>query len=95
MSENNLWMYILDGKPAGPITEQELFDLLNQNKLNVHDLVAQKGDRSWISIKEHPKLNFNISKSAEDPVDKHWVVLIKKPPHRGSGYTQKGPFHKD
>lgn len=95
MSEDNLWMYILDGKPAGPITEQELFDMLDQKQLNVHDLVAQKGDRSWISIKEHPKLNFNVSKSTEDPVDKHWVVLIKKPPHRGGGYAQKGPFDKD
>ena len=88
-------MYILDGKPAGPISEQELFSLLDQKQLNVHDLVAQKGDRSWISIKEHPKLNFNVSKTTEDPVDKHWVVLIKKPPHRGGGYTQKGPFDKE
>lgn len=95
MSEDKLWMYILDGKPAGPISEQELFDLLDQKQLNIHDLVAQKGDRSWISIKEHPKLNFNVSKSTEDPVDKHWVVLIKKPPHRGGGYTQKGPFDKE
>lgn len=88
-------MYIENGKPAGPVSESELYALIEQGELNPHDLVAQKGDRSWIAIKEHPKLNKvseSKSKPKADSIDKHWVILVKKPPHRGGGYTQKGPY---
>lgn len=99
MSSNiRKWMYIKDGKPVGPISQEDILNMLDSGELTSHDLVAQKGDRSWVAIKEHNELKIKKSEQkvqAQDQSDKHWVLLLKKPPHRGEGYTQKGPFDKN
>lgn len=102
---------MLDGVPQGPFDYVELVTMLESGQLTVHDLVSKTTESSWKTIKEHPDFReFSITNldqseelgsKTESEFDFNfglklgWVVLVKKPPHRGGGFRQQGPVSSE
>lgn len=51
-----VWFYEKDRKPAGPVSEQELWELLNSGEITKDSLVWKEPMEKWLAFSEVPEL---------------------------------------
>ncbi len=51
-----VWFYEKDSKPAGPVTEEELWDLLNSGEITKNSLVWKEPMGKWLPFSKVPEL---------------------------------------
>jgi len=51
-----VWFYEKDGKPSGPVTEEELWDLLNTGEIAKDSLVWKEPMEEWLPFSQVPEL---------------------------------------
>jgi len=78
--KNTLWHYQSEGRPQGPVSEEELLALLASGKLKPSDLVWHKGLSEWIEISRS---------SLTQPAASHQPPVL--PGEAASLFTEKSP----
>jgi hypothetical protein len=108
MSQAKIWYVVVDGKPQGPHTQDEVQQELRAKKLTYADLVFRPGLSRWMTVGECKEFERRQDDSSPDfasrtvskmelpkndsPED-HWVILVKQTDESGkSHYVQSGPY---
>jgi hypothetical protein len=87
------WYFVDEGKPRGPLGENEIVLAAKEGHLGPLDLIFRDGSERWIPARELEFLRDVFRETIEGPdVVPQWIVLRKKPRDDGAGYLQSGPF---
>jgi hypothetical protein len=87
------WYFVDEGKPRGPLGENEIVLAAKEGHLGPLDLIFRDGSERWIPARELEFLQDIFRETIEGPdVVPQWIVLRKKPRDTGSGYLQSGPY---
>lgn len=57
MEQELIWYYIKDGQKVGPISLEDVHQLMQRRQLSASDLVWKNGLENWMPIKEIPELS--------------------------------------
>jgi len=111
MSQSKIWYVVVDGKPEGPHTQEEIQKNLKDEKIGYSDLVFRPGLSRWMAIGEcqeferrkddlQKPLGQTVAKrdipNEDDSPDDHWVILVKQTDENGKQhYVQSGPHTAD
>lgn len=66
--KTTLWHYQQDGRPQGPVSEEEMLTLLAAGKLSPSDLVWHKGLSEWVEIRHSALSEPNAGHHAPPPL---------------------------
>ncbi|MBK9037609.1 MAG: DUF4339 domain-containing protein [Bdellovibrionales bacterium] len=90
------WYFVDEGKPRGPLGENEIVLAAKEGHLGPLDLIFRDGSERWIPARELEFLQDIFRETIEGPdVVPQWIVLRKKPRDAGAGYLQSGPYSTD
>jgi hypothetical protein len=90
------WYFVDEGKPRGPLGENEIVLAAKEGQLGPLDLIFRDGSERWIPARELEFLQDIFRETIEGPdVVPQWIVLRKKPRDTGAGYLQSGPYSTD
>jgi hypothetical protein len=111
MSQAKIWYVVVDGKPQGPHTQEEIQDDLKAEKINYADLVFRPGLSRWMTVgecQEFERRKDDVEKATGQTVakmgvpqvtespDDHWIILAKQTDEKGKvHYVQSGPHAGD
>lgn len=102
----NKWYYLVKGKAQGPVTENQIRDLIREHQLTLNDIIFKEGDSKWRRISEFPETNFaqeavgetNLQQLVRLPTKSDsgkWVVLLKIQTETEIKFVQKGSWSTD
>lgn len=100
------WYYLLKGKAQGPVTENQIRELLREHQLTLNDIVFREGENKWKRISEFTDINFaqeavgetNLQQLIKLPTKndrndpEKWVVLLKIQTDTEIKFVQKGSW---
>ncbi|OQW48605.1 MAG: hypothetical protein A4S09_04190 [Proteobacteria bacterium SG_bin7] len=97
------WYYLLKGKAQGPVTENQIRELLREHQLTLNDIVFREGENKWKRISEFADANFvqeavgetNLQQLIKLPTKndpEKWVVLLKIQTETEIKFVQKGSW---
>ena len=87
----SLWYYLVEGRPHGPVSLDEIRGEVQAQRLGAGDLIFREGDSSWRPVAEFTEIGGLFGSDQNKPHS--WVLLMRKPD--GKGYKQKGPFSQE
>lgn len=97
MKQNSLWFYNKNLKPQGPLTLDEMRQLIHRGEIRMWDLVCEGPQGSWKPAMEFATFERTLFPAtqefivgASETTEKHWVLLV--PSSEGKGFSQEGPF---
>lgn len=102
MSQQKIWFYNRNLKPQGPLSEDELRELVRSGEIRPSDLICNDINGDWKMAYEFaelertlfPALQGYVVGQEEGDKEKQWVLLIQDLMLSESSYTQKGPYSR-
>ncbi|HEY8688546.1 MAG TPA: GYF domain-containing protein [Chitinophagaceae bacterium] len=85
--EQKIWWYSLNNEQKGPVSQEELNVLVNQNSINPSTLVWKEGLQSWINFTDINGAVDNVSQSP--PLPPRLPQANVTQPQSGNGYPQQ------
>jgi hypothetical protein len=110
MTSNDVpWYYVKGNERVGPITEQELFELIENSSLVLSSYVWRRGFEDWKTLSEVDELAKYVDKvqsvGQEDEIEESFdwdnfdhsskIFMIKTGVDRGQDEAEYGPFSFD
>lgn len=100
------WLYKKNGKSLGPVNEDDILKLIEEDILDLDDLVCRQGEPDWASIRSfecfnrrkeraenlHQFVELPESQEEEEFDNSSWVLLKKKVKSKQTKFIQSGPF---
>jgi hypothetical protein len=97
------WYYLQKGRPVGPVSTGQLKAEISAGRIGSSDLIYLERDTSWRAAQTFRELEEAFPKAGPTRIHSapesqksdgaEWILLVRK--QDGSGYRQKGPFHKE
>ncbi len=99
----NNWYYLVKGKAQGPVTENQIREMIRDHQLTLNDIIFREGDSKWRRVSEFTDVNFareavgetNLQQLIKLPKKNDsgkWVVLLKIQTETEIKFVQKGSW---